>query len=42
MTVFPLKKQIVVRGKAYADIDLLACISAYVELLKLQNIPAEA
>jgi inorganic pyrophosphatase/exopolyphosphatase len=35
------KKQIVVGGKAYADIDVLACIAAYTQLLTLKGFQAE-
>lgn len=35
------KQFAVVGGSAYADIDVLACISAYVQLLKLKGYPAQ-
>lgn len=34
------KKRIVVGGKVYADIDVLACVSAYTQLLTLKNYQA--
>ena len=35
------RQHIVVGGSAYADIDVLACISAYTQLLKLKYCPAQ-
>lgn len=35
------KKHVVVGGKAYADIDVVACISAYTQLLMLKNYQAQ-
>ena len=34
------KKYVIVGGKVYADIDVVACISAYTQLLNLKNDPA--